>query len=159
MNNIDKTILLNLGQTNDEKLKRFHKNFERLIFFIKNRGLYDENSQFYNEKISEINEIIWKNNLEKYDKESKKIIVKKFGEILSFLEKKHNLYRKNKFLALLLSLGIFFWMIFSIWFYKNYQNILIFQPLFFLFCTSIWLAIDKKIEKDGRQIPITLDDK
>lgn len=159
MNNIDKTILLNLDKTNDEKLKRFHKNFERLIFFIKNRGLYDENSQFYNEKISEINEIIWKNNLEKYDKESKKIIVKKFGEILSFLEKKHNLHRKNKFLALFLSLGIFFWMIFSIWFYKNYQNILIFQQLFFLFCISIWLTIDKKIEKDGRQIPITLDDK
>lgn len=152
---MEKTILLNLTQTNDEKLKIFHKNFERLIDFIKNRGLYDENSQFYNEKISEINEVIWKNNLKKYDKESKKIIAKKFGEILAFLEKKHNLRRKNKFLVIFL----FFWMIFGLWFYKNYQNFIIFQPLFFLFFITIWLIIDKKIEKDGRQIPITLEDK
>lgn len=69
-------------KSEDKKLQKFYKNFQRLIDFIENRGIYVENSKFYDKKISEINEKISENFHEKYDKNAKNIIVKNFREII-----------------------------------------------------------------------------
>lgn len=69
-------------KSEDKKLQKFYQNFQRLIDFIENRGIYMENSEFYDKKISEINEKISENFGEKYDKNAKNIIVKNFREII-----------------------------------------------------------------------------
>lgn len=69
-------------KSEDKKLQKFYQNFQRLIDFIENRGIYVENSEFYDKKISEINEKISENFHEKYDKNAKNIIVKNFREII-----------------------------------------------------------------------------
>lgn len=72
-------------KSEDKNLQKFYKNFQRLIDFIENCGIYMENSEFYDKKISEINEKISENFGEKYDKNVKNIIIKNFREILGFL--------------------------------------------------------------------------
>ena len=89
-------------------MQKYYTNFKKLIDFIKERKLYAENSDFYNKKITEINDIISRDFHEKYDKEGKNIIAKNFSEITVFLADKHNLHKKNKFLAIFLPLGMLF---------------------------------------------------
>lgn len=146
-------------KSEDKKLQKFYQNFQRLIDFIENRGIYMENSEFYDKKISEINEKISENFGEKYDKNAKNIIVKNFREIIWFLGQKHNLYTKNKFLAIFISLGLLFgtsiWVIFA---KNNPQFIAMGQGNGVFFGMLLGLIIDKKIEKENRQIPVGLDD-
>ena len=96
------------NQSTDKNLQKYYTNFKKLIDFIKERKLYAENSDFYNKKITEINDIISRDFHEKYDKEGKNIIAKNFSEITVFLADKHNLHKKNKFLAIFLPLGMLF---------------------------------------------------
>ncbi len=96
------------NQSTDKNLQKYYTNFKKLIDFIKERKLYAENSDFYNKKITEINDITSRDFHEKYDKEGKNIIAKNFSEITVFLADKHNLHKKNKFLAIFLPLGMLF---------------------------------------------------
>ena len=96
------------NQSTDKNLQKYYTNFQKLIDFIKERKLYAENSDFYNKKITEINDIISRDFHETYDKEVKNIIAKNFSEITVFLADKHNLHKKNKFLAIFLPLGMLF---------------------------------------------------
>jgi|GEM_PF-3061729 hypothetical protein len=96
------------NQSTDKNLQKYYTNFKKLIDFIKERKLYAENSDFYNKKITEINDIISRDFHEKYDKEGKNIIAKNFSEITVFLADKHNLHKKINFLQYFFRLECFF---------------------------------------------------
>lgn len=146
-------------KSEDKKLQKFYKNFQRLIDFIENRGIYVENSEFYDKKISEINEKISENFHEKYDKNAKNIIVKNFREIVGFLGQKHNLHTKNKFMLIFMMLGMSIGIgMFAIFMKDNPQFFAMGQGSGVFFGILLGLIIDKKIEKENRQIPVGLSD-
>lgn len=153
-----KTSLLPLSeQSSDKNLQKYYTNFQKILDFVKKQGLYEENSDFYNAQIVEVNAALAKNFDDQYDKHTKKVIIYIFRKIIGFLWKTHNFHTPNTFFAVYLSLWVSIWITFWIPFSS-------YNPVFLSVCVSLWITfgmiigvvIDKKIKEDGRQIPVTL---
>lgn len=135
----------------DADLLMIYTNFQKLIDFVKNRGIFDENADFYTQEIEKVNVILSEFFSEKYDKKAKKAISKSFYDICRFLLKKHKLFSQYAVIYWLIAVDfVFFMLIFLV----NISSFLLIFAFFYIFLHISIFLLYYLLKKHNRWIPI-----